>query len=60
MGSAGAPLRIRLLWRRSEMRACCPANVELVEPDTHINDPAFSDAVLARFDDWVSKGIVKV
>ena len=43
-----------------EMRAACPANVELVELDAHINDPAFSDAVLARFDDWVATGIVKV
>ncbi|MDZ4276649.1 MAG: Tm-1-like ATP-binding domain-containing protein [Erythrobacter sp.] len=43
-----------------EMRAACPANVELVELDAHINDPAFSDAVLARFDDWVAGGIVKV
>lgn len=43
-----------------EMRAACPANVELVELDAHINDPAFSDAVLARFDDWVAQGIVKL
>ena len=58
----GAPLEdpAALAAFCAEMRACCPANVELVELDTHINDPAFSDAVLARFDDWVSKGIVKV
>ncbi|MES2435867.1 MAG: Tm-1-like ATP-binding domain-containing protein [Pseudomonadota bacterium] len=43
-----------------EMRAFCPKNVELVELDAHINDPAFSDAVLARFDDWVAAGIVKL
>ncbi|MDZ4392202.1 Tm-1-like ATP-binding domain-containing protein [Cypionkella sp.] len=43
-----------------EMRAVCPANVELVELDAHINDPAFSDAVLAQFDEWVAAGIVKV
>lgn len=43
-----------------EMRAACPANLELVELDAHINDPAFSDAVLARFDEWVAAGIVKV
>ena len=42
-----------------EMRAACPANVELVELDAHINDAAFSDAVLARFDDWVAAGVVK-
>lgn len=42
-----------------EMRSHCPPNVTLIELDAHINDPAFSDAVLAQFDDWVAKGIVK-
>jgi uncharacterized protein (UPF0261 family) len=42
------------------MRAACPANVELVELDAHINDVAFSNAVLARFDDWVAAGVVRV
>ncbi|EKD61478.1 MAG: hypothetical protein ACD_54C00221G0005, partial [uncultured bacterium] len=44
----------------AEMRACCPANVTLVELDAHINDAAFSEAVLARFDDWVAQGVVRV
>lgn len=43
-----------------EMRAACPANVRLIEMDCHINDPAFSDAVLARFDAWLAAGLVKV
>lgn len=43
-----------------EMRACCPANVTLVELDAHINDAAFSEAVLTRFDEWVAQGVVRV
>lgn len=42
-----------------EMRASCPANVALRELDCHINDPAFSEAALAVFDDWLAKGVVK-
>jgi uncharacterized protein (UPF0261 family) len=58
----GAPLEdaVGLAAFCDEMRVACPANVELLELDAHINDPAFSDAVLARFDDWVAAGIVKV
>ena len=41
-----------------EIRTCCPANVRLVELDAHINDAAFSDAVLAAFDAWVAAGVV--
>jgi uncharacterized protein (UPF0261 family) len=41
-----------------EMRANCPANVTLIELDCHINDDAFAQAVLARFDVWLAKGIV--
>jgi uncharacterized protein (UPF0261 family) len=41
-----------------EMRASCPANVTLIDLDCHINDDAFAHAVLARFDDWLAKGIV--
>ena len=41
-----------------QMRKSCPSNVELVELDAHINDPAFSDAVLARFDEWVANGTI--
>ena len=41
-----------------EMRTRCPANVTLVELDAHINDAAFSQAVLARFDDWRAGGII--
>lgn len=42
-----------------EIRIHCPANVTLVELDTHINDAVFCDAVLALFDQWVAQGIVK-
>ncbi|MGO4607688.1 Tm-1-like ATP-binding domain-containing protein [Variovorax sp. 2RAF20] len=38
------------------MRACTPANVRLIELDTHINDDAFADAALEVFDAWVSEG----
>ncbi|WP_426034695.1 Tm-1-like ATP-binding domain-containing protein [Cypionkella sp. TWP1-2-1b2] len=43
-----------------EMRLVCPQNVELVELDAHINDPAFTDTILERFDRWVAAGIVKI
>lgn len=43
----------------AEMRRGCPANVTLTELDAHINDAAFSDAVLAQFDDWIATGVVK-
>lgn len=39
-----------------EMRACTPANVRLIELDTHINNDAFVEAALAVFDAWVSDG----
>ncbi len=38
----------------------CPPNVTLSDLDCHINDPEFSDAVLAIFDDWVAKGVIRV
>lgn len=41
-----------------EMQRLCPPNVELVTLDSHINDPEFSDSVLARFDAWVAAGII--
>ena len=41
-----------------EMRRNCPANVELIELDSHINDDAFATAVLAQFDAWIASGIV--
>ncbi len=41
-----------------EMRDACPANVDLVELDCHINDDAFCEAVLRRFDEWLAKGVV--
>jgi uncharacterized protein (UPF0261 family) len=40
------------------MRAYCPANVRLVDVAGHINDAAFTDAVLAQFDAWVADGTV--
>lgn len=42
-----------------EVRAACPENLTLVEIDSHINDAAFSDAVLALFDQWCAEGIVQ-
>jgi len=41
------------------MRKHMPANVTLHELDCHINDAAFCEAVLARFDAWIAEGIVK-
>lgn len=42
----------------AEIRARCPDNVTLIELDCHINDPAFSDAVLTQFDLWQGEGIL--
>jgi uncharacterized protein (UPF0261 family) len=39
-----------------EMRHACPPNVQLIELDAHINDPAFHDAALQVFDGWVKAG----
>ena len=59
---AGAPLSdpAALAAFIDEMRLHCPANVTLTELDTHINDPAFTDAVLAQFDTWLANGTVAV
>ncbi|EBA06640.1 Tm-1-like ATP-binding domain-containing protein [Sagittula stellata] len=43
----------------AELRDACPSNVTLRELDAHINDAAFTDAVLEKFDDWVASGIVR-
>jgi Uncharacterised protein family (UPF0261)/Glyoxalase/Bleomycin resistance protein/Dioxygenase superfamily len=43
----------------SEIKKSIKKPVQLIELDAHINDPAFTDKVLAIFDDWVEKGIVK-
>lgn len=40
------------------LRDALPPSVRLVELDTHINDAAFSDAVLAIFDEWVAAGYI--
>ena len=42
-----------------EIRVACPANVEFVELDCHINDEGFVRAVLDTFDDWVAQGVIK-
>lgn len=42
-----------------EARQAMPACVDMTEVHAHINDAAFTEAVLARFDDWVARGIVK-
>ena len=39
-----------------EIRLCMKPPVQLLELDAHINDPAFSDAVMAIFDQWVEEG----
>ncbi|NEY91671.1 Tm-1-like ATP-binding domain-containing protein [Tabrizicola oligotrophica] len=41
-----------------EMHRACPANVQLIDIDAHINDPAFHDAALAVFDGWRAAGVV--
>lgn len=33
--------------------------IQVREVDAHINDPAFCDAVLAIFDDWVVRGLIQ-
>jgi len=42
----------------AELRAHLRAPVRLVELDAHINDAAFTDAVLEIFDDWVARGSI--
>lgn len=42
-----------------ETEKTVPHNVELVKLDCHINDAAFCDHVLARFDQWVANGTIK-
>ena len=41
-----------------EIKKVLPSGVHFVALDTHINDQAFSDAVLNLFDKWIAKGIV--
>jgi hypothetical protein len=40
------------------MRAGVGGATKLVELDAHINDAAFCEAALARFDRWVAEGVV--
>ena len=42
----------------AEFRATIRPPARLITLDAHINDPAFSDAVLAILDDWIARGIV--
>lgn len=42
-----------------EARAILPGRIPVTELDAHINDPAFDEAVLEIFDDWVANGTVK-
>lgn len=42
-----------------EARKTMPGRVPMTELDAHINDDAFCEAVLALFDEWVGKGIIK-
>lgn len=41
-----------------ELRKACPPNVQLVELDAHINDPAFGAAALAIVDNWIVTGVL--
>jgi uncharacterized protein (UPF0261 family) len=41
------------------MERVLPDNVDLHALDCHINDASFTDKVLAIFDDWVARGIVR-
>ena len=43
---------------RDAMRDAAPPNVDVRDLDLHINDAAFSDAVLAIFDNWRALGHV--
>lgn len=42
-----------------EIRAQCPANVQLVELDAHINDPAFAETALEVLDGWQAGGALR-
>lgn len=42
-----------------EIRAQCPANVQLVELDAHINDPAFAETALEVLDGWQAGGVLR-
>ncbi len=55
---AGGPLHDAegLVAFCDELRAVCAANVQLVELDSHINDPAFSEAALSIIDGWIAAG----
>ncbi|MBF9030065.1 UPF0261 family protein [Rhodobacterales bacterium HKCCE3408] len=44
----------------AEIRTVCPANVQLVELDCHINDPEFAEAALRILDGWIGDGTVAV
>lgn len=41
-----------------EARKAVRAPLQFTEIDAHINDPAFAEAVLGIFDDWVETGVV--
>ena len=42
----------------SELRSRVAPNTRLVEIDAHINDPAFAQAALQVFDQWVAEGLI--
>lgn len=43
----------------AEIESGLPQNVTLHALDAHINDDAFCEAVLAIFDDWVTRGVMR-
>ena len=42
----------------AELRSRVAPNTRLIEVDAHINDPAFAQAALRVFDQWVAEGLV--
>ncbi|NOC92402.1 Tm-1-like ATP-binding domain-containing protein [Ruegeria sp. HKCCD6604] len=42
-----------------EARKVMPGRVPMTELDVHINDAAFCQAVLSRFDTWVETGVIR-
>ncbi|MFM2120708.1 MAG: hypothetical protein RL722_2176 [Pseudomonadota bacterium] len=43
---------------QAALRQAVRAPAELIEVDAHINEPAFAQAALARFDAWVAQGLI--
>lgn len=57
---AGAPLHDPKAYAAflAEMVDLCPPNVTLHRPRCHINDPDFSELVIALIDAWINDGVL--